>query len=357
MNLGFFKGKSVLVTGHTGFKGMWLCHVLKRVGASVIGYALEPRDKDLFQTINSCDKIDSHIADIRDLGKLSEVFHLTRPDIVLHLAAQPLVLDSYVQPAYTFETNIMGTVNILECVRQSKSVCSSVIITTDKVYHNNEWAYGYREIDALGGRDPYSSSKSCAELVSEAYQLSFLQTSNIPLSTARAGNVIGGGDTSVNRIIPDCIRSALKGEPILIRNPDSVRPYQHVLEPLFAYLLISQQQYQNPEIAGAYNIGPKEEECLTTNELVSIFCHLWGNGQSWKCLNASDALHESDLLRLDCSKIHSVLGWHPAWDIKKAMAKTIEWERAFHCGEDILALMDRQIDEYLGDWANGRTTQ
>jgi CDP-glucose 4,6-dehydratase len=235
----------------------------------------------------------------------------------------------------------MGTVNLLELVRQSAGVHSVVIITTDKVYKNNEWPYGYRETDTLGGSDPYAASKACAEIVCDSYRKSFL--TNLPLSTARAGNVIGGGDVAENRIIPDCVRAALKNEEIIIRNPSSVRPYQHVLEPLFAYLLIAEKQSENSEMADSYNIGPSEADCLQTSELADIFCAAWGNGLKWTATLDYKAPHEAKLLRLDCSKIRTAFGWKPLWSAAKAVEMTVEWEKA----PDKPAITDQQIDEYM----------
>jgi len=345
MNLEFFKGKSVLVTGHTGFKGAWLCRILKFAGARVFGYALEPVDGGIFESVSAADNMSSNIGDIRDLKRLNKIFETAQPEIVFHLAAQPIVLESYASPAYTFETNVMGTVNLLECVRQSKTARSVVIVTTDKVYKNNEWTYGYREIDMLGGNDPYAASKAGAEIVSDCYRTSFLH--NVPLSTARAGNVIGGGDISVNRIIPDCVRAAIRNEEIIVRNPYSVRPYQHVLEPLFAYLLIAARQYKNPELAGNYNIGPDESDCVNTGKITDIFCEAWGNGLTWKSVSTANAPHESNLLRLDCSKMRSVFKWSPVWNVEKAVEKTVEWEKTRYADGDVCACLDNQIGEYL----------
>lgn len=350
MNLAFFQGKPVFVTGHTGFKGAWLCQILKQTGADVIGYALAPEADSLFNAVSGETGMMSIIGDVRDYSNLSAVFKDANPEIVFHLAAQPLVLESYTRPAYTFETNMMGTVNLLECIRQSDSVQSVVIITTDKVYRNHEQIQGYREADTLGGHDPYSTSKACVELISEAYTASFLRNAKIPLTTVRAGNVIGGGDVSQNRIIPDCVRSSVRGETITVRNQDSIRPYQHVLETLFAYLLISYRQYGDHTLAGSYNIGPDRNDCITTGELASFFCDHWGNGQSWKSVSSTDTPHESGLLCLNCSKIQSDLGWRPVWSVKKAVQKTVEWEKAKHSGKDIRALTDRQIKEYWEDF-------
>ena len=275
----FYKGKRVLITGHTGFKGSWLCEVLVKYGAYVIGYSLQPpTEPSLYRLAGIEKEIVSVIGDIRDFKKLYSVFEKYNPEIVFHLAAQPIVRESYQNPVYTYETNVMGTVNILECIRKSKGVKSFLNITTDKVYFNNEWEWGYRECDPLDGYDPYSNSKSCSELVTHAYKNSFFSGSsaNVAISTARAGNVIGGGDFAKDRIIPDCVRAALAKEPIVVRNPYSTRPYQHVLEPLFAYLIIAGAQYENPELAGYYNVGPDDSNCLQTADLVDIFVKLWG---------------------------------------------------------------------------------
>ena len=272
----FFKGKRVFITGHTGFKGSWLCRILLLAGAEVTGYSLEPPTyPNLFSMAGLEKQIDSIIGDVRNLSALRTAFETARPEIVLHLAAQPIVRDSYKTPVYTYETNMMGTVHILECIRQSNCVKSFLNITTDKVYHNNEWIWGYREDEPLDGYDPYSNSKSCSELVTHSYQRSFFIDRQIAISTARAGNVIGGGDFAKDRIIPDCVRAVTNNESIIVRNPYSIRPYQHVLEPLFAYLMIIQHQYKNPLLAGWYNVGPDECDCVTTGELVDIFCSSW----------------------------------------------------------------------------------
>lgn len=279
--LEFYKNKCVLVTGHTGFKGTWLCKILTMAGAKVVGYALEPpTDPSLFVQCGMEKDMISVIGDIRDFDRLSAVFEKHRPDVVFHLAAQPIVRESYRTPRYTFETNVMGTVNVLECIRQTGCVRSFVNVTTDKVYRNNEWAWGYRETDTLCGFDPYSNSKSCSELVTSSYRNAYFTDGNIAVSTARAGNVIGGGDYAVDRLIPDCVRAALKCEPIILRNPLSVRPFQHVLEPLFAYLLIAEKQFYDASLADCYNVGPGESDCLSSGELADLFCREWGDGQT-----------------------------------------------------------------------------
>ncbi len=264
--LDFYRGKRVFVTGHTGFKGSWLCTMLAMAGAKVTGFALPPAEKSLCEIIGVEQRVHSVRADIRDLNALQCAFEDAKPEIVFHLAAQPIVRESYRNPVDTYSTNVMGTVHVLECVRRSDAVRSFLNVTTDKVYENHQWPWGYRETDTLNGFDPYANSKSCSELVTECYRKSFLSAKGIALSTARAGNVIGGGDFAADRIIPDCIRAAQTGRPIQIRNPASVRPYQHVLEPLSVYLLIAQKQYEELAIAGSYNIGPDSRDCLTTGE-------------------------------------------------------------------------------------------
>lgn len=343
----FYKGKRVFLTGHTGFKGAWLCRMLVLAGAQVTGYSLEPpTDPNLFSLAGLEGKIRSVIGDIRDYARLKAAFEDAQPEIVLHLAAQPIVRDSYQAPRYTYETNVMGTVNILECVRESKTVRSFLNVTTDKVYHNREWCWGYREEDPLDGYDPYSNSKSCSELVTHSYQSSFFQDRDIAISTARAGNVIGGGDFANDRIIPDCIRAAGKGEDIIVRNPHSTRPYQHVLEPLYAYLMIAKGQYADKTLAGWYNVGPDDCDCVTTGELATLFCETWGQGQKW--INRwMGGPHEASFLKLDCAKIKQTFGWTPRWHIAEAIAQTIAWTRVWMEGGDIPAEMDREIWAFL----------
>ena len=342
----FYKGKNVLVTGHTGFKGSWLCKILVNAGAKVTGYSLEsPTNPNLFTAGNINEDINSVIADIRDLNRLKEVFEEVQPEIVFHLAAQPIVRDSYKDPVYTYETNVMGTVNICECVRLNPCVKSFLNVTTDKVYHNNEWEWGYREIDPLDGYDPYSNSKSCSELVTHSYINSFFNEMDIAVSTARAGNVIGGGDFSNDRIIPDCIRAVKNGTDIIVRNPHSTRPYQHVLEPLAMYMMIAMEQYKDKKFAGFYNVGPDDRDCVTTGELTDLFCKHWGEGIKWINKSVSGP-HEANFLKLDCSKIKSVFGWKPVWDVDKAIEKTVEWFKIFFAGNDVAKCMDEQIKEF-----------
>lgn len=350
MDMEFYRGKRVLVTGHTGFKGSWLCKVLVNAGAIVTGYSLEPpTEPNLFKISGIEQKMRSIIGDIRDLARLKEVFQEAQPEIVFHLAAQPIVRDSYKDPVYTYETNVMGTVNVCECVRMNACVKSFLNVTTDKVYHNREWEWGYRETDLLDGYDPYSNSKSCSELVTNSYINSFFNNMDVAVSTARAGNVIGGGDFANDRIIPDCIRAAQKRENIIVRNPYSTRPYQHVLEPLAAYLRIANKQYEDRGCAGAYNVGPDDCDCVTTGELADIFCACWGEGIQWENKDPGGP-HEAGFLKLDCSKVKKAFGWRPRWHVQEAVARTVEWAKAYLSGEDMAACMDRQIEEFLGDF-------
>lgn len=347
-DLSFYKNKNVFVTGHTGFKGSWLCHMLSRAGANVTGYALEPpTNPSLFEIANISEETHSCIGDIRDYESLKWAFEQAKPEIVLHLAAQPIVRDSYKDPRYTYETNVMGTVNILECVRHSDTVRSFLNVTTDKVYLNREWSWGYRENDELDGYDPYSNSKSCSELVTHSYKNSFFSdAAAVPISTARAGNVIGGGDFANDRIIPDCIRAAMKKEDIIVRNPYSTRPYQHVLEPLYVYLMIAAAQMEDSSKAGYYNVGPDDTDCFTTGDIVDLFVKHWGDGMKW--VNRHDGgPHEAGFLKLDCSKLKSVYGWKPHWNLDTAVNKVCEWSRAYIEGRDIREVMDLQIEEFL----------
>ena len=345
--LDFYKDKRVFVTGHTGFKGSWLCRILSMAGAEVTGYSLEPpTDPSLFEVAGIGSEINSVIGDIRDFDILKNAFDEAQPEIVLHLAAQPLVRESYVNPAYTYETNVMGTVNILECVRLSDCVRSVLNVTTDKVYLNREWHWGYRENEELDGFDPYSNSKSCSELVTHSYKRSFFDNTNIAVSTARAGNVIGGGDFAENRIIPDCVRAAIKKEDIIVRNPYSTRPYQHVLEPLFAYLMIAKAQCEDIKYQGYYNVGPDDRDCFQTGALVDLFVRHWGEGLRW-IEKYDGGPHEANFLKLDCSKLKAAFGWKPVWDLDKAIEKTVEWSKCRAQGGDINACMNKQITEFI----------
>ena len=351
----FYRGKRVLVTGHTGFKGSWLCRILVNAGAVVTGYSLEaPTEPNLFALAELEGRITSVIGDIRDFSRLKAVYDAARPEIVLHLAAQPIVRDSYKDPHYTYETNVMGTVNLLECVRlataEGRGPVSVVNVTTDKVYHNNEWVWGYRENEPLDGFDPYSNSKSCSELVTHSYVNSFFARQGAPaVSTARAGNVIGGGDFANDRIIPDCVRAAAAGRTIGVRNPYSTRPYQHVLEPLFAYLMIAMRQAEERKYAGWYNVGPDECDCVTTGELVDLFCKKWGEGARWENQAEANAPHEASFLKLDCSKVKSTFGWKPRWHIMECMNMTCRFSKVYLSGGDIPREMDEEIRSFLED--------
>ena len=346
--LPFYRGKRVLVTGHTGFKGAWLCRILILAGAEVTGFALPaPTNPSLFEVANIAGDITSVEGDVRDFKALEAVFAQAQPEIVLHLAAQPIVRASYQNPVYTYETNVMGTVNVLECCRKNPCVKSILNVTTDKVYENKEWAWGYRENEPLDGFDPYSNSKSCSELVTHSYVNSFFAQSGVPVSTARAGNVIGGGDFAPDRIIPDCVRSMEQKKTIGVRNHYSTRPYQHVLEPLFAYLMIAAQQAEDKRKAGYYNVGPDECDCVTTGELVDLFCKTWGEGAAWENQAEANAPHEANFLKLDCSKLKTTFGWVPRWHMNEAIDMTCRWSKVWLQKGDLRQEMDREIGSFL----------
>ncbi len=346
--LEFYKNKKVLVTGHTGFKGSWLCKILSIAGANVIGVSLEPEnDISLYNILKLDNEIKSVILDIRNLEELRKIFIENEPEIVFHLAAQPLVRESYENPVYTYETNVMGTVNLLECIRNCKSVKSVLNITTDKVYNNKEWDWPYREIDELNGFDPYSNSKSCSEFVTSSYKRAFFDNNReISISTARAGNVIGGGDFAKDRILPDCIKAAINGEEIIVRNPNSIRPYQHVFEALSAYLMIVQKQYNDKSFEGSYNIGPDEYGCVKTRDIVDLFCQLWGK-INWKYKNKDNNFHESNILKLDCSKIKNTIGWKPKLTIDEAIKLTVDWSKGYYSKGNINEISIKQITKYF----------
>ena len=401
--LSFYRGKKVFITGHTGFKGTWLCQLLVQAGAEVTGYALEPpTEPSLFALTEMEKRVRSVRGDVRDGQALLAAMQAARPDVVLHLAAQPIVRESYRSPVLTYETNVMGTVHLLEAVRRCESVRSVLNVTTDKVYENREWVWGYRESDPLDGFDPYSNSKSCSELVTHSYRQSFFTGTDgaplVPVSTARAGNVIGGGDFAADRIIPDCVRALERGEVIAVRSPYSTRPYQHVLEPLYCYLMIAAAQaggfapeergddkvsagglagsghsagktpesgfsvksadagapVRSPrEYVGAYNVGPDDCDCVTTGALVDLFCRCYGEGARWESRAEQNAPHEAGFLKLDCSKLKQTFGWRPRWHIAECMEKVCEWSRAYLHGENVQAVMERQIAEFFR--GNGRT--
>ncbi len=342
----FWQNKKVFITGHTGFKGSWLAFILNSFGAQVTGYSLPPTASPaLFDLIKLDREINSLTGDVRDLENLQRAFEKFKPEIVFHLAAQPIVLEGYKNPVETYSTNVMGTVNILECLRKNESVRSFVNVTTDKVYRNNEWCYGYRETDELNGIDPYSNSKSCSELVTQCYKNSFFLEREISLSTMRAGNVIGGGDFAAFRIVPDCVRAAINGEVIHVRNPNSVRPYQHVLEPLFAYMMTAEKQFSDKKFSGSYNVGPAESDNVTTGELTELFCKSWGENLRWESKSFNQP-KEANFLKLDCSKIRSVFDWSPKWNIRDAIEKSVEWYKVYRDKGNLVDCMSRQIDEW-----------
>ena len=354
INKDFYNGKTVLVTGHTGFKGSWLCKILSSFGAKVVGYSLSaPTSPNLFEIGDINKECISIIDDIRDFDKLLEVFKKFKPEIVFHLAAQPLVRDSYLEPRYTYETNVMGTVNILECCRLNDCVKSVLNVTTDKVYFNSDQSnHSFKEEEPLDGFDPYSNSKSCSELVTHSYIKSFFSNTNCSISTARAGNVIGGGDFAKDRIIPDCVRAVINNKNIIVRNPYSTRPYQHVLEALFMYLIIVEKQFDNKKYSGFYNIGPDSCDCVTTGELVDLFCKYYGNNIKWinKCDNGP---HEANYLKLDNSKIKKIFGWKPVWHIDKCIKETVNFTKKYiEYPKNIPFEMESEINEYMRDFLN-----
>ena len=348
-DLSFYKNRVVLITGHTGFKGTWLSKILINAGAKVIGYSLAPNTNPNLFTLSSIEKdMVSIIGDIRDFATLKNIFDKYQPECVFHLAAQPLVRDSYDDPKYTYDVNVMGTVNVLECVRLTKSVKSFLNVTTDKVYYNDEKPnHAFKEDEPLDGYDPYSNSKSCSELVTHSYKKSFFQDGRCAISTARAGNVIGGGDFSKDRIIPDCVRAIENNESIIVRNPFSTRPYQHVLEPLFMYLDIVEKQYNDISYEGYYNVGPDDIDCVTTGELVDLFCKAWGNGLTW--INKYDGgPHEAAFLKLDNQKVKDVFNWKPIWHIEDAVKKIVEWTRVYLKNKKNIPIeMDKEIAMFM----------
>lgn len=343
----FFKGKHVFITGHTGFKGAWLTKVLLMAGAEVTGFALgPPTNPSLFELLKLENEINSIKGDIRDFSVLKAAFDTTKPEIVFHLAAKSLVQDGYANPRETYETNAMGTVNILECARLSGYVKSALNVTTDKVYMNDKLSDMFDENSPLNGADPYANSKSCAELITGSYRRSFFDGKSISISTARAGNAIGGGDFAEYRIIPDCVRAAKQGGTVEIRNASSIRPYQHVLDAISAYLLIAKSQYQNKGFEGSYNIGPDEKDYITTGKLVEMFCDEWG-GLEWTEKRQKAAPREAEQLKIDSSKIKSTLGWNSKYTVCQAVQKTVEWTKACFAGEDIAAITEKQIKDYF----------
>jgi len=348
----FWKGKRVLLTGHTGFKGSWLSLWLQSMGAKVVGYALAPPTiPSLFEVAEVGKGMTSVIGDIRDLAQLKQVFAEHQPEIVIHMAAQPLVRFSYIEPVDTYSTNVMGTVNLLEAVRNTDSVKAVVNVTTDKCYENREWVWGYRENEAMGGYDPYSSSKGCAELVTAAYRNSYFHPDKykmhgVAIASGRAGNVIGGGDWADDRLIPDIVRAITAGDPVHIRNPHSTRPWQHVLEPLSGYLVLAQKLYEDgATYAEGWNFGPNDEDAKPVQWIVEKLTQTWGEGASW-VLDGGDHPHEAHYLKLDCSKAKARLDWHPRWHLEDVLGAIIEWQRAYRDGKDMQALTLGQIEIY-----------
>lgn len=351
MDATFWRGKKVFITGHTGFKGSWLCLWLHKLGARITGYALNPpTEPSLFELCKVSELVDSIIGDIRKRDKLTEAMRAAGPEIVIHLAAQPLVRDSYKNPVETYEINVMGTINLLEAVRKCNSVKSVVNVTTDKCYENKEWLWGYRENEPMGGYDPYSNSKACSELVTSAYRRSFFNTENylnhgVALASARAGNVLGGGDWATDRLIPDCIRAILKNEKIIIRNPYAIRPWQHVLEPLSGYLALAQKLYEDgPKYAEAWNFGPSDEDARSVRWIVERLAEM-RKDVNWQCDETLQP-HEAHYLKLDSSKAKSRLCWQPRWGLQIALQKTLEWHQAWRNDENMYALTLKQIAEY-----------
>jgi CDP-glucose 4,6-dehydratase len=349
---GFWRGKHVFMTGHTGFKGSWLSLWLQHLGADVTGYALNPpTNPSLFDVANVGTGMRSTIADIRDAETLSKAMRVAKPDIVIHMAAQPLVRYSYQAPVETYTTNVMGTVHLLEAVRQTDSVRAVVNVTTDKCYENKEWPWGYRENDPMGGYDPYSSSKGCAELVTAAYRNSYFNLAEhsehgVAIATGRAGNVIGGGDWAQDRLIPDMLRAIEAGEPVQIRSPHAIRPWQHVLEPLSGYLNLAEKLYtQGPAYAEGWNFGPADEDAKPVQWIVEQLTAQWGDGASWQ-LDSNPQPHEAHHLKLDCSKARSVLNWHPKWDLTRTLQSIIAWHKAARQGANMNAVCLQQITEY-----------
>ena len=340
----FWCCRRVLVTGHTGFKGGWLCLWLKALGAEVMGYALAPAtNPSLFEVARVGEGLRSVIADIRDLPTLKKTFAAAQPEIVIHMAAQPLVRASYANPVETYATNVLGTVNVLEAARTAPSVKAIVNVTSDKCYENREWVWGYRENEAMGGHDPYSSSKGCAELVTSAYRRSF----GLPLASARAGNVIGGGDWSADRLVPDILKSLAADQPVEIRHPNAIRPWQHVLEPLRGYLMLAARVHgHSSEFAEGWNFGPRDEDCRPVSEIVATLVDAWGGKAAWGA-QPGEHPHEAGYLKLDSSKARTRLGWSPRTSLAEGLAMTVAWHRAWLAGEDMNSLTLRQI-EYHG---------
>jgi CDP-glucose 4,6-dehydratase len=347
--LNSFSGKRVFVTGHTGFKGSWLVYLLKELGAVVMGYSLPVKQKrSHFNLLNLKDKITHVEGDIRNADLLNDSIKSFQPDFVIHLAAQALVKKSYEEPVTTFETNVMGSVNLLDSIRKTPSIRSLVYITSDKCYENSEWIWGYRENDKIGGRDPYSASKGAAEIIFSSYARSFfISQKKLGAATTRAGNVIGGGDWAIDRIIPDCVRAIEKKKDLILRNPDATRPWQHVLEPLSGYLLLAAQLYRKPDnFSGSWNFGPPSTEVCSVEQVANTIFRYLGYG-SIKIKRSENQPHEAHLLQLNCDKSNQLLGWSARWDVKKTIEMTAEWYRVFLSGRDITSVTREQIYDYF----------
>jgi CDP-glucose 4,6-dehydratase len=351
VNPTFWKGKKVFITGHTGFKGSWLSLWLQDMGAVVKGYALDPNTKpNLFTQAKVAQNMDSEIGDITDLNHISESMKIFNPEVLIHMAAQPLVRLSYQEPVLTYTTNVMGTVNVLEAARKCTNLKAIVSVTTDKCYENKEWPWGYRENEPMGGHDPYSSSKGCAELVTAAYRKSFFNDANSAfLASARAGNVIGGGDWSSDRLIPDILRAFEKNEPVIVRNPISTRPWQHVLEPISGYLVLAQHLYEEgSNFAEGWNFGPKDEDCKPVSWILDKMVTSWGNGASWE-LDKNNNPHEAGFLKLDCSKASMQLNWNPKWNLENTLESIINWHQHYLAQKNIQEQCLLEIARYQKD--------
>ena len=349
MPFDYLKKKRILITGNTGFKGSWLTCILKMMGAEVYGYSNGyPTTPSLYKMLHLDNEIEMKMDDISDYDSLFGFFTDIKPQIVIHMAAQPIVREGYKSPMKTYETNVIGTVNVMECLRNTDCVESFLNVTTDKVYENLETDKYYQENDRLDGFDPYSNSKSCSELVTHCYKRSFFQDSNCQISTARAGNVIGGGDYATDRIVPDCVRAALSNTQIIVRNPNSIRPYQHVLEPLYAYLTIICKQHENKSLSGSYNVGPEKTDCITTGELVSMFCDYWGENVQWKSLS-DNGPHEANYLKLDNGLIKEKMGVSPLWTVTRAIKETVDWTKKWQSGDDVRNITETQIMKYFAE--------
>ncbi|MBU2851351.1 CDP-glucose 4,6-dehydratase [Acidithiobacillus ferrivorans] len=344
----FWRGRRVFLTGHTGFKGAWLSLWLQEMGAVVSGFSLDPpTDPSLFHLAHVAEGMHSVTGDIRDPAALTSAMQAAQPEIVFHLAAQSLVRYSYAEPVETYATNVMGTVHFLESVRVTPGVRAAVMVTSDKCYENREWVWGYREDEAMGGHDPYSSSKGCAELVTSAYRRSFFATGpGVALASARAGNVIGGGDWALDRLLPDILRACAANEAVRIRNPHAIRPWQHVLEPLSGYLLLAQRLLLDGQrFASGWNFGPADQDAQPVSWIVEEVVSQWGDAARWT-QDAGEHPHEAHYLKLDCSKAHTELGWQPQWDLRHALNQTIRWHKAYLAGEDLRAVCQEQIRAY-----------